>query len=182
MKTNRSRRLQPPAPRSVKEVTHDRPAPAYGKAEGDPIRPDRVERPEWAAKDSEALVADIEGYQLEIGRGVDNPRTWDWMIRTTAEVSETPEVIAAGVGKSKSGAQYACKENSNQYRLKEWQRRRGIEPKAKAAPKPKPAPKAKPVPKMPTEAEMETARKFLADQLPPPNKRRRPRGSEVGAV
>jgi hypothetical protein len=117
-------------------------------------------RPEWADPESQALVALVEGYEFEIGPG--ERKTWDWAVKATSEVSETPEVIVAGTAKSKSGAQYSAKEQFNQHRLREWQRSRGVEPKTKVVLK---APKAKTEQPVPTEAQMAGARKFVANQL-----------------
>lgn len=101
------------------------------------------QKPEWASEDSEALVASVEGFEFEIGRCPDHRRKWDWAVKATAAVSETPELIVSGSAASKSGAQYGCKEQFNQYRLREYKRERAAAAEAKPERKAEPKPEAK---------------------------------------
>jgi hypothetical protein len=90
-------------------------------------------KPAWADDTSQALVAHANGYELEIGPNSDNPKKWDWLCKTTAEISETPEIIDSGTASSPSGAKRGAGNAANRA-----QRERA---KAKAnEPKPEPEP------------------------------------------
>lgn len=58
-----------------------------------------------AEDDSGGRELIAEGYLLSIAPEPEGKR-WSWIVRTTAEISETPEVIDAGTAKSEKSADW----------------------------------------------------------------------------
>jgi hypothetical protein len=94
----------------------------------------------------DAVTARAEGYQLDVSRKFDDDqkpsKEWLWIVRMTAEISETPEVVDTGTAKSPNGGRIAAREALNRWR------RSHPDPETTAAPpkppEPKPRPKRKP--------------------------------------
>jgi hypothetical protein len=97
---------------------------------------------QWLALEDgrEGVGAIAAGYELEAVRQVgedDKPtKRWAWMVKATSEISETPELVDAGVAASQNGGKRAASRAAR----KAQQRR--IDQARKAQPKPKPRAKA----------------------------------------
>jgi hypothetical protein len=133
-------------------------------------------RPEWADKGSEALVAYVAGYELEIGPSAETKGKWDWLVRVTAEISETPEVLDMGTASSAAGAKRGA---SNPANADGRRRAKAVKPVAKvepvAEPKDMPAENTAEKVEQAVETQMATAR---AKQP----RRRRPKAEQPEAV
>ena len=93
---------------------------------------------EYAQNDQTILVAEAEGFALEITK--ESASKWNWIVNFTAAISETPEVLATGTAGSESGAKAACGHSI----AKELRAKLADEQKAeKAKAKPKTKPRAK---------------------------------------
>ena len=66
-------------------------------------------RPEWADDpDSEAETAEAAGYVFELAPSTERQHKFDWSVRATAAISETPDVIGSGTAASRKGAIWAA--------------------------------------------------------------------------
>lgn len=71
--------------------------------------------PDWSEEGSGALVAYSQGYELEVGPSVENPKCWDWLVKPSSAISEVAEIIDSGTAASVSGAQRAAGNVANRH-------------------------------------------------------------------
>jgi len=87
---------------------------------------------EWTQAESadspEEQTAYASGYELSIKPG-EEKKSWDWSVKMTAEISETPELVDTGVAKSEAGAKTGAREATNRANR---ERVKAQQPEAKA--------------------------------------------------
>ncbi len=105
------------------------------RTQGQPKKPETVHlnQLDWSEYDAgkpgeEAVSVIAQGYELIVGHVLDDEQkptgAWSWVLRSTSQVSESPDVIDLGEARSMSGGQIAAKEALNRERRSAYKRAR----------------------------------------------------------
>jgi hypothetical protein len=138
-------------------------------------------QPEYS-DNPEALGAQVNGLEFEVAPSPDQAKKFDWLVRVTAELSETPEVIDLGTASSVSGAQRGCGNAANTYQRARAKNRPTVKIDPVVDPKEMQAENAVEKVEQALGAQMLDARAKMAEPVVAKKRSRKPKAEQPEAV